>query len=283
MSFDREEGMAHAIQDPLHTHHHYTEKGEHLISSEAKISDIGSWLKRGWLDMAHAPLASLFYGLLMTLFVMTVYLFFKETPILMFTVATSFVMIAPFLATGLYFIANQLEKGESPNLIKSLYAWRHNATEFALFAVTLGVIIAIWSRITPLIAGIVKSQSLLIVNPDLGLMGFLSSDAGLQFLVSFMVIGAIVAAFAFAISVVTIPLLLKDDKIGFISSMVISWKVVMENKLVMAVWAFTIAALVTVGLLTLGVAMVVVMPLLGFASWHAFTDLVEIDESYQES
>lgn len=275
--------MAHAIQDSLHTHHHYTEKGEHLISSEAKISDIGSWLKRGWLDMAHAPLASLFYGLVMTLFVMTVYLFFKETPILMFTVATSFVMIAPFLATGLYFIANQLEKGESPNLIKSLYAWRHNATEFALFAVTLGVIIAIWSRITPLIAGIVKSQSLLIVNPDLGLMGFLSSDAGLQFLVAFMVIGAIVAAFAFAISVVTIPLLLKDDKIGFISSMVISWKVVMENKLVMAVWAFTIAALVTVGLLTLGVAMVVVMPLLGFASWHAFTDLVEIDESYQES
>lgn len=275
--------MAHAIQDPLHTHHHYTERGEHLISSEAKISDIGSWLKRGWLDMAHAPLASLFYGLVMALFVMTVYLFFKETPILMFTVATSFVMIAPFLATGLYFIANQLEKGESPNLIKSLYAWKHNATEFALFAVTLGVIIAIWSRITPLIAGIVKSQSLLIVNPDLGLMGFLSSEAGMQFLIAFMFIGAIVAAFAFAISVVTIPLLLKDDKIGVISSMVISWKVVMENKLVMAVWAFTIAVLVTVGLLTLGVAMIVVMPLLGFASWHAFTDLVEIDESDQKS
>lgn len=270
--------MPHAIQSHLHTHDHYTESGEHLISTEATFSDVGSWLKRGWMDIAHAPLVSLFYGLVMTLFVMTVYLFFQENPILMFTVATSFVMIAPFLATGLYFIAQQLEKGEAPDLVHSLTAWRQNVTEFALFAVALGVIIAIWSRITPLIAGIVKAQSLLIVDPDMGVMGFLTSDAGMQFLIAFMIIGAVVAAFAFAISVVTIPLLLRDQNIGVVSSMIISWKVVMENKAVMALWALTIGVLLAVGLLTLGLAMVVVMPLLGYASWHAFTDLVQIEE-----
>ncbi|MDG6778774.1 DUF2189 domain-containing protein [Thiomicrorhabdus sp. zzn3] len=270
--------MPHAIQSHLHTHDHYTESGEHLISKEATFADVGSWLKRGWMDIAHAPLASLFYGLVMTLFVMTVYLFFQENPILMFTVATSFVMIAPFLATGLYSVAHQLEKGESPDLIHSLTAWRHNVTEFALFAVALGIIIAIWSRITPLIAGIVKAQSLLIVDPDMGVMGFLTSDAGMQFMIAFMIIGAAVAAFVFAVSVVTIPLLLRDQNIGVISSMIISWKVVMENKAVMALWALTIGVLLAVGLLTLGLAMVVVMPLLGYASWHAFTDLVQIED-----
>jgi uncharacterized membrane protein len=274
--------MAQAIH-PHQTHDHYTPAGEHLISREATFSDIGVWLKKGWMDIAHAPMASLFYGLMMTLFVLMVYLFFRETPILMFTVATSFVMIAPFLATGLYFIARQLEERQSPDLIRSLFAWRHNVTEFALYAVALGVIIAIWSRITPLIAAVVKANSLLIVNPEQGLMGFLMSDAGIQFLIAFLIIGAVVAAFAFAVSVVTIPLLLKDDKIGVITSMIISFKVVMENKAVMALWAFTIGVLVMLGLVTFGLAMVVVMPLLGYASWHAFTDLVEIEASKQPS
>ncbi|BBP44131.1 DUF2189 domain-containing protein [Thiosulfativibrio zosterae] len=262
-----------------HTHLHLTESGEHLVSHDAKYSDIGRWLRQGWMDMAHAPGASLFYGSIMALSVALVYFSFIAEPLMMFKVATFFVLLSPFLATGLYYVAQQLEQGKQPSLSASLVAWRPNVGEFALFAVALGLVIAIWARITPMIAAVVKSNSLLIVDPNAGLMGFLSSDAGLSFLAYFMIGAVIATAFVFTISVVTIPLLLRDNNIGAVQAMIISFQVTMENKGVMAVWALTVGALVTLGLVTFGLAMLIVMPLLGYASWHAFNDLVEIKES----
>lgn len=258
-------------------HDHVTESGLHIVSHEVEMGQIGTWLRKGWMDMAHAPVASLFYGLMMTMFVLLVLASVRQSPFLMFALATSFVLMAPFLATGLYDIARQLEQGRAPDLISSLTAWRYNVTDMALYAVAIGVIIAIWSRITPLIAAVVQSQSLLIVDPAAGALGFLTSDVGVQFLVAFGVIGAMVAAFVFAISVVTIPILLKTREIGVISAMIVSFQVTMENKGVMLVWAALIGALVTLGVLTLGFAMIVVMPMLSYASWHAFNDLVTIE------
>lgn len=258
-------------------HEHITEKGEHIVSKDCRYGDIGHWLKKGWMDMAHAPAASLFYGAVMTLSVLLVYASFRDQPIMMFQVATFFVMLSPFLATGLYAISRQLQHGEKPNLAASMFAWRHNITEFALFALALGVIIAIWSRVVPLIAAVVKSNSLLIVDPDAGVMGFLTSDAGQTFMTYFLIAGVFVAALVFALSVVTIPLLLRDSNIGVVQAMILSFEVVMENKGVMLLWALIIGSLITIGIVTFGIAMLIVMPLLGYASWHAFNDLIEID------
>ncbi|CAN8140254.1 DUF2189 domain-containing protein [Thiomicrorhabdus sp. 6S2-11] len=260
------------------TQDHYTESGEHIVSRGRSVTDIGSWLKKGWMDMAHAPAASLFYGAIMALSVLLVYTSFRETPIMMFKIATFFVMLTPFLATGLYATSCQLSRNEKPNLTSSMFAWRNNKAEFAFFALILGVVIAIWGRITPLIAAIVESNSLLIIDPNQGVMSFLTSDAGQSFMVYFMVGAASLSAIVFALSVVTIPLLLRDHNIGVISAMILSMKVVMQNKLVMSVWALTIGILVSLGIVTFGLAMLVVMPLLGYASWHAFNDLIVVDD-----
>lgn len=260
-----------------HHHDHVTEKGEHIISKDVQFSDIGRWLKLGWMDMAHAPAASMFYGSIMALSVLLVYASFKDQPIMMFQVATFFVMLSPFLATGLYSISRQLHDGEKPLLVKSMFSWRENLTEFALFALALGIIIAIWSRVVPLIAAVVKSNSLLIINPEAGVLGFLAAEAGQTFMLYFFVTGGAVSAVVFALSVVTIPLLLRDRNIGVIQAMILSFKVVMENKAVMALWALVIGSLITIGIVTFGLAMLVVMPLLGYASWHAFNDIIEID------
>ena len=265
------------VQHHAHVHDHYMPNGEHLVSHDIAYSNIGTWLKKGWMDIAHAPV-SLFYGLVTMLFVLLTVLFYREQPFLMFNIATSFVMVTPFLATGLYDISRRLKQGKRPDLIASMFAWRHNVTEFALYALVVGVVIAIWSRITPMIVAVVQSQSLLIVDPSQGVMTFLMSTVGLEFLVAFIAVGSVVAAFVFVISVVTIPLLLKDDNIGVITSMILSYQIVMENKKVMALWALTIGALITVGLLTMGIALAVIMPLLGFASWHAFEDLISFEK-----
>ncbi|MBN2865192.1 MAG: DUF2189 domain-containing protein [Thiotrichales bacterium] len=274
--------MAHSIATHA-KHDHYTESGEHIVSRDVTVANIGTWLKKGWMDMAHAPMASLFYGSVMALSVLLVYAAFSNQPVVMFQIATFFVILSPFLAIGLYAISCQLSRGDSPDLFRSLFAWRRNPTDFALFALALGVIIAIWARIVPLIVSYVGSNGLLIVNPDEGVMSFIGSDLGMTFMGIFLASAAVVAAFVFAISVVTIPLLLRDNKAGLISSMVLSFQVVMENKLVMAVWALTIGALVTLGIVTFGLAMLVVMPLLGYASWHAFNDLIEVDDEIAKS
>lgn len=260
-----------------HLHDHVTEKGEHIVSKDVKFSQIGHWLKNGWMDMAHAPLASFFYGSIMAFSVLLVFNSFQEQPIMMFKVATFFVMLSPFLATGLYATSIQLHKGEEPSLLKSMFSWRKNLTEIALFALALGIIIAIWSRIVPLIAAVVNANSLLIVDPAAGVLGFLASDVGVTFMAYFLVSGAAVSAVVFALSVVTIPLLLRDRNIGVIQAMILSFKVVMHNKAVMAAWALVIGSLITIGIVTFGIAMLVIMPLLGYASWHAFNDLIEID------
>ncbi|MBE0494596.1 MAG: DUF2189 domain-containing protein [Thiomicrospira sp.] len=259
-------------------HDHYTEAGEHIISRDVKLSDIGRWLKNGWHDMAHAPGISMFYGLVMSLSVVLVFFAFQHQPIHMFTVATVFILLSPFMATGLYYTAQKLEQGNKPSLGESMVAWKENVSDIAFFAAALGVITAMWATFTPLLAAIVVgSSSLLIINPNMGIMGFLTSEVGLTFLAIFASIGLILSAFVFAISVVTIPLLLRDKKMGAVSAMILSFKIVMENKMVMAAWALVIGFMLTVGIMSLGLGMLIVMPLLGYASWHAFNDLVEID------
>jgi uncharacterized membrane protein len=269
--------MEHAISRPT-THHHMTENGEHIVSKDRHMRDIGHWLKRGWMDMTQAPMASLFYGLMMTLAVMLVYGAYQAEPIMIFKTATFFIMLSPFLATGLYAISQQLQQGKTPSLWHSMTAWRHNAGNFVLYALSLGVIVLVAVNFLPMITAIAQSNNLMIVETGEGIMGFIGSQAGLAFMAYFVLLVAIAAAFAFAISVVTIPLMLKDPKISAISAMILSLQVVMENKAVMAAWALTIGVLVALGLISIGLLMVVIMPLLGYASWHAFNDLVEFEK-----
>lgn len=258
-------------------HDHVTEEGEHIISTDVQFSDIPRWLNNGWQDMAKLPVITLFYGSVMAVAVYLVYFFFQNNPIHMFTIATLAVMMSPFLATGLYYAAQKLEEGEKPTLFESMISWKNNAGDIGLYAAVLGVITAAWATVTPLLAAIVvQSQGLLIVDPNLGVAGFLLSEAGLTFMGYFSVLAIALTAFVFTISVVTIPLLLKDTHIGAVQAMIISFQISMENKGVMAAWAMVIGLLVAVGILSLGLGMLIIMPLLGYASWHAFNDLVKV-------
>lgn len=264
--------------DSLPIHDHDTTDGIHIISTEVTTASPFTWLKKGWMDIAHAPLASLFYGITSVLLVWFAIWLSMDLPFLMMAFGTSFVLIAPFLATGLYSIASQLEKGESPSLSLSLSVWKSNLGNFGLYVAALGVIIAAWAILTPLLAAVFKSQALLIVDPDQGFVSFLLTDAGLNFMLAFVVLGAVIALLVFAISVVSIPLLIDRHNLDAVNAMIISYQVTMENKSVMAVWALLIGSMVSIGILTLGVLMIVIMPLLSYASWHAYRDLIKFTD-----
>lgn len=259
-------------------HDHQLENGEHVLTKEITFANITQWLSKGWRDALRTPKISLFFGAIMMLAVASVAFSYASQPIMMFKLATFFVMVSPFLATGLYFTAMQLENGKKPQLFSAMMAWRSNSSNIALFALALGIVVAIWGRIVPLIAAVVESNNLLIVNPEQGLTSFLSSTAGVEFLTIFFIASSVVAFFVFMISVVTIPMMLRDNKVGAISAMILSFQVFSENKKVMTAWALVIGAMLTIGLLSFGLGMLLVMPILGYASWHAFNYLVEVQE-----
>jgi uncharacterized membrane protein len=86
--------------------------------------------------------------------------------------------------------------------------------------------------------------------------------------------GGILAAPMFASSVVAMPLLL-DRRVTLLQAIYISWYAVLANPAPLALWAALILGLTTLGLGTLMVGLIVIIPVLGHASWHAYCDLID--------
>lgn len=82
------------------------------------------------------------------------------------------------------------------------------------------------------------------------------------------------AAPLFASSVIAMPLLL-DRRVNVLQAVLASWQTVLTNPLPLALWAALIMGLTLLGLATLLIGLVFVLPLLGHASWHAYRDLVD--------
>jgi uncharacterized membrane protein len=81
--------------------------------------------------------------------------------------------------------------------------------------------------------------------------------------------GGLFAAFSFAISVFSIPMLLDEPTDAF-TAMGMSISRVWNNRPVMIAWGVIVLALTAIGLLTAMIGLIVVFPLLGHATWHAY-------------
>ena len=92
---------------------------------------------------------------------------------------------------------------------------------------------------------------------------------GLLFLVIGNAAGAVIALAVFSFSVTSFPMLFERD-CDFVTAMVTSVKVVLANPKVMVVWCALIAGLVGLSLLSGLVGLLVVLPVLGHASWHLY-------------
>ena len=89
-----------------------------------------------------------------------------------------------------------------------------------------------------------------------------------------LALGGVLAAPIFASSVVAIPLLL-DQRIGVLAAVLTSWRAVLANPAPLALWAALIMGLTLAGMVTAMLGLVLVVPLLGHASWHAYRELVD--------
>jgi uncharacterized membrane protein len=231
------------------------------------------WLSRGWIDLQHAAGVALLYGglLVVASFTVTAALLYAGMIYLLLPVAAGFFLVAPVVATGLYEVSRRHELGREVTLADVLGACRRNATQIALLGLILMLIHLFWVRIATLLFALFFQAS----NPGWGGMidAVLFSPVSLPFLVTGTVMGFILAAVSFALSAVSIPMLL-DREVNVFTAIATSWTAVTTNWKPMALWAVLIVFFTGIGLATFYLALAVTVPLIAFASWHAYRDLV---------
>ena len=149
----------------------------------------------------------------------------------------------------------------------------------ALFGILIGILMIVWARLSTLLfALIIAGQSTTL---DTSTAQLFFSGSGLTFLIVFTLVGAVIAAAVFTISVVSIPMML-DRKVDFITAVLTSITAVKANPAPMALWAGLIVIFTGIGLVTFYLGLAVTLPLIGHASWHAYKDLVEDNDLEQQ-
>jgi uncharacterized membrane protein len=228
------------------------------------------WLARGWADLWRSPGPGLLHGLVLALFGGTLFALANQRFWLLAGAFSGFLLMAPILATGLYALSRAQERGEPATLHTALRVWNPENRRLVGFGVLLALAGTGWVLTSAsLITGFSPDP---IRNPQDFLRHVVLAKQGVLF-EAWLVLGALLAAPVFASSVVAIPMLL-DTRIGILGAVLTSWRVVMENPVPMALWAMLLAALTLLAMLPALLGLVLVVPWLAHASWHAWRDLV---------
>ncbi len=228
------------------------------------------WIARGWRDLRAAPTASLFYGAMFALMGWMIYFVFRHAYEYTSALTAGFLLLGPFLCTGLYDISRRLGAGEPVRLQPTLTAWRANLGAFSLFALILTVVMLVWARASLVTFALFFSSGM----PTL--TGFLSQVTSIEhwdFVLTYFAVGGIFATIVFALSVVSVPLMLArgtDTVVAAITSV----RALVVNPLPLALWALAIVLLIGAGFATLFFGLIVTVPIVGHATWHAYRDIV---------
>jgi uncharacterized membrane protein len=235
------------------------------------------WLQRGWADLRRMPALSLGCGALVALAGVLLLVVSRQVTYLTPALIGGFALVAPFVASVFYALSRQLEQGERPDLMVALGTLRRNPGALALFGLVLTLGMMIWARTCALTFALFYDG----VVPDLThpFTDLLFSGHYTGLLLAFLAIGTLIASVVFALGVITAPMLIDRDRTDVFSAMLTSLRCCADNPAAAALWAGVIAALTLLGFATLMLGLIVIFPLLGHASWHAYRELVaESDE-----
>ena len=238
------------------------------------IESPNRWVALGWQDLRQAPLISLGYGAFFVLvgYLIVFGLYNSGLSSLVPTAVAGFFLVAPILAVGLYEISRRFEFGEPVSLAHSLLALRRNPGGLSGIGLVLILCLAAWMQIALLIFMLFFHED----TPSLDhfLYDILTAPEAVAFLLVGTAVGYVIASIVFAISAVSIPLLLDRD-VPVLVAIATSVVAVRENWLVMFGWAATIVFLVGLGFASFFLGLAVTLPLVAFGTWHAYRDIVE--------
>jgi uncharacterized membrane protein len=228
------------------------------------------WIGAGARDMMAAPVASLFYGAAYAVAGWLIYFVFQFAYAYAYGLTWGFLLVGPYLATGLYDISRRLEAGETVRLRPTLTAWRANIGGFSVFSLVLTVLMLLWSRASLIVFALYFSTGL---PSAADLLTQMLSLSHWDFLLAYFAVGAIFAQIAYSISVVSIPMMM-DRQTDAIVAAITSVRAMLENPAPLLLWALLIVAMIGAGFATGFIGLVITVPIVGHATWHAYRELV---------
>lgn len=233
-------------------------------------SDLVEALAAGINDLRAGGRFSLFFGLFYAGggLLLAILAKFYNVPYLIYPLAMGFVLIAPFMATGLYDISKRLEHGEPLSWGAVLGSIRHAAgRDLRWMALITAFTFVIWMDIAALLTfGFLSGEQ--TGFKDL-ISQIFTTPSGLLFLAVGNAVGAVIALAVFSFSAVSFPMLYDRD-IDFVTAMVTSVRLVLKNPVTMLIWAAIIGFGTILSILAACLGLIVTLPVFGHASWHLY-------------
>ena len=228
------------------------------------------WLAAGWRDLWRQPGPSLAYGLAVFLVSVAIVwgLFAFELDYILFPALSGFMVVGPLIAIGLYQKSRAIENGEPVSLGSMLLVQTRSGAQVLYTGAILCLLMLLWNRAAVIVyalffglqpfPGLDHVAEMLVFTPE-----------GWGMLLVGAVVGGLFAAFSFAISVFAMPMLLDKETDAF-TAMGTSISMVWRNLPVMVMWGAIVSVLFAFSVATALLGLIVVFPLLGHATWHAY-------------
>lgn len=225
------------------------------------------WLRLGWHDLVAYPGISLFYGLAFWCMALILGAVFRSKPEYTMTIASGCLLVGPFLAMGLYEVSRRRELGLAAGFASSMTCWKSHLRSMGLLVGVLIVLELLWGRASLVVIAVFFNTGM---PSSVGVVQAVFNPDNWDFVLAYTLVGGAFAALVFAITVVSIPMILDRDT-DAITAAISSIEVVVMQPGVMLLWGALIVALVTGALLLpWALGLLLVGPLLGHATWHAY-------------
>lgn len=227
------------------------------------------WIALGWRDLRATGGQSLFYGLFFAGMGLLLSVVLAHAPAYLSALTCGFLLLGPFLALGLYDLSRRLEQRQS-GLLPTLFSMQGRWSNIGVLALVLAVVMMVWARASLIVFALFYNRGMPSIE---GFLLQLLSIDNLRFITAYFFIGALFASLVFAVSWVSIPLMLDRDT-DAVSAIIISIGALLKNIPAALVWGLLIIACTVIGFATWYVGLIVTMPLIGHATWHAYRDVV---------
>ncbi len=232
------------------------------------LGELWICLKEGFVDFLLAPQYGLAFSAVYVVGGFLLVWLGAETVSWTLTISLGFPLVAPFAAVGLYEVSRRIEAG-LPLEWKPVLAvvWQERTRQIPWMGAIIVIYLLFWTFLAHMIFAVFMGLST-AVNVSSSFEMFLTPE-GMRMVAAEVIVGAALAYLLFAMTLISLPLLLEKE-IDFVTAMLLSIRTVSENFVVLTIWALIIAVLSILALAPWFLGLMIVLPILGHATWHLY-------------